>query len=107
MENVVSGDAKLIVAGCMPARYGDELEAELTEASCFCPLQQGGRIVGANCCNALFGGSPEQRRGGRCIPMTSPSSGLAAYVKISDGCDRFCSYCAIPYIRGRYHSFHT
>ena len=32
MENVASGDAKLIVAGCMPARYGDELEAELTEA---------------------------------------------------------------------------
>ena len=29
----------------------------------------------------------------------------ASYVKISDGCDRFCSFCAIPYIRGRYHSF--
>lgn len=28
-----------------------------------------------------------------------------AYVKISDGCDRFCSYCTIPFIRGRYHSF--
>ena len=27
-----------------------------------------------------------------------------AYVKISDGCDRFCSFCAIPYIRGRYYS---
>ena len=27
------------------------------------------------------------------------------YVKISDGCDRFCSYCTIPSIRGRYHSF--
>lgn len=26
-------------------------------------------------------------------------------MKISDGCDRFCSYCTIPYIRGRYHSF--
>ena len=30
--------------------------------------------------------------------------GSVAYVKISDGCDRFCSFCAIPYIRGRYHS---
>ena len=30
MDNVASGDAKLIVAGCMPARYGDDLEAELT-----------------------------------------------------------------------------
>ena len=30
--------------------------------------------------------------------------GSVAYVKISDGCDRFCSFCAIPYIRGRYRS---
>ena len=30
---------------------------------------------------------------------------VSAYVKISDGCDRFCAYCTIPYIRGRYHSF--
>ena len=30
--------------------------------------------------------------------------GASAYVKISDGCDRFCSFCAIPYIRGRYAS---
>ena len=33
------------------------------------------------------------------------SRAVSAYVKISDGCDRFCSYCTIPYIRGRYHSF--
>jgi len=30
--------------------------------------------------------------------------GASAYVKISDGCDRYCSFCAIPYIRGRYAS---
>ena len=30
--------------------------------------------------------------------------GAVAYLKISDGCDRFCSFCAIPYIRGRYRS---
>ena len=30
---------------------------------------------------------------------------VSAYVKISDGCDRFCSYCTIPFIRGRYRSF--
>ncbi|MGN0301513.1 MAG: 30S ribosomal protein S12 methylthiotransferase RimO [Anaerotardibacter sp.] len=29
----------------------------------------------------------------------------SAYLKISDGCSRFCSYCTIPFIRGRYHSF--
>ena len=58
MENVASGDAKLIVAGCMPARYGDELEAELTEACAFVPCSKEddlGEIL-----NALFGGSPER-----------------------------------------------
>ena len=33
------------------------------------------------------------------------ANGTFAYIKISDGCDRYCSYCTIPYIRGRYHSF--
>ena len=37
--------------------------------------------------------------------FASGSRPVSAYVKISDGCDRFCSYCTIPYIRGRYHSF--
>ena len=101
MENVASGDAKLIVAGCMPARYGDELAAELTEACAFVPCSKEddlGEIL-----NALFGGSPE-RTASDDDSNDEPSS-VSAYVKISDGCDRFCSYCAIPYIRGRYHSF--
>ena len=93
MENVASGDAKLIVAGCMPA--------ELTEACAFVPCSKEddlGEIL-----NALFGGSPE-RTASDDDSNDEPSS-VSAYVKISDGCDRFCSYCAIPYIRGRYHSF--
>lgn len=43
-----------------------------------------------------MGGGPKLLR------HAHPSS---AYVKISDGCDRFCSYCMIPHIRGRYHSY--
>lgn len=35
------------------------------------------------------------------VPLTAPS---VAYLKIADGCDRFCSYCAIPNIRGRFVS---
>lgn len=101
MENVASGDAKLIVAGCMPARYGDELEAELTEACAFVPCSKEDDI--GEILNALFGGSPE--RDGADDDSDDEPSNVSAYVKISDGCDRFCSYCAIPYIRGRYHSF--
>ena len=103
MENVASGNAKLIVAGCMPARYGVELEKELEEACAFVPCSKEDDL--GSILDALFGGpldAPEPAEGDASEPG---SAAVSAYVKISDGCDRFCSYCAIPYIRGRYHSF--
>ena len=43
--------------------------------------------------------------GGASRPETLRTvEGASAFVKISEGCDRFCTFCAIPYIRGRYHS---
>ena len=83
MENVASGDAKLIVAGCMPARYGDELEAELTEACAFVPCSKEDDL--GDILNALFGGSPE-RAAADDDSEDEPAS-VSAYVKISDGCD--------------------
>ena len=105
-ESVSSGDAHLVVAGCMPARYGDDLAAELSEASGFVPCADEDNIV--DVVDALFGYERAASTDG--VPglprVTRAISGDAfAYVKISDGCDRFCAYCAIPYIRGRYHSF--
>ena len=102
-ENVAQGASHLVVAGCMPARYGQDLADELVEASCFVPCADESNIV--EVMDDLFG---VERFAGQ-IP-TIPDhllrrSGLSAYVKISDGCDRFCSYCTIPFIRGRYHSF--
>lgn len=101
MDNVASGDAKLIVAGCMPARYGDDLEAELTEASAFVPCNKEDNLGAI--LDTLFGGPVAN--GAASADVAGEPAGVSAYVKISDGCDRFCSYCAIPYIRGRYHSF--
>ena len=37
LDSVAAGDAHLVVSGCMPARYGDELASELTEAGAFVP----------------------------------------------------------------------
>ena len=102
LDNVASGRAHLVVAGCMPARYGSELESELPEASSFVPCSAEDDIV--DVLDGLFG---IERMGGSAPYVTADfgEGAVSAYVKISDGCDRFCSYCTIPYIRGRYHSF--
>lgn len=104
MPNVAAG-APLIVAGCMPARYGDDLAEELVEARAFVPCSREDDIA-AIVADALglddvpATGSADAKRGDAALQAV-----LSAYVKISDGCDRFCTYCTIPYIRGRYRSF--
>ena len=118
MPNVAAG-APLIVAGCMPARYGEDLADELVEARAFVPCSREDDIA-AIVADALGVDAPG---GGAAASVTLSASGGAAevegsraalaalpaapfaYVKISDGCDRFCTYCTIPYIRGRYRSF--
>ena len=135
MPNIASGGV-LIVAGCMPARYGSELASELSEATSFVPCSKEDDIVHV-VCNALRSAetpganAPKakatQAKSQQYVPDTTANQNLSnknaevspqtttlenqgsnqvyAYVKISDGCDRFCSYCTIPLIRGRYHSF--
>lgn len=98
LENVELGKTKIVVAGCMPARYGADLEAELHEAAAFVPCSKEDDI--ASVVAALFDDA--------CEPSAADvglAHGPSAYVKISDGCNRFCSFCTIPFIRGRYHSF--
>lgn len=98
LPGFADGTRKIIVAGCLPARYGEELEGELTEAHAFVPCSKEDDIV--EVLTRVVGvpsGVSNDTVGGAVSP--------AAYVKISDGCDRFCSFCAIPFIRGGYHSF--
>ncbi len=82
---------KLYVMGCLSERYRDELPAEIPEVDGFFgafsidPLL---RELSVRKDSAL-----ETRR-----YLTTP--GHYAYLKISEGCDRHCSYCAIPGIRG-------
>ena len=96
---IACGSAALVVAGCMPARYGEGLEEELTEARAFVPCSREDDIVEVIASLEIDGSvSGEQS-------SSEPDFGTFAYVKISDGCDRWCSYCTIPLIRGRYHSF--
>lgn len=91
---------KIIVAGCLPARYGSELEGELTEASAFVPCSKEDDIVAV--LRSVLG-----EPSGMAVedPVSPYCANPAAYVKIGDGCDRFCAFCAIPFIRGGYRSF--
>lgn len=92
--------ARIIMCGCVPSRYGDQLPQELPEVSAFVRADEEDGIVAV--VDEVLGVE-------RDMPSFIPDikrtvEGSVAYVKISDGCDRFCSFCAIPYIRGRYHS---
>jgi ribosomal protein S12 methylthiotransferase len=106
LENVRKG-AHLLVSGCMPARYGDDLAGELTEVERFIPCDEEADIV--SIMDGLFGDAAPSgpRSDAAQVPYRplADQSPWTAYVRISDGCDRFCSYCTIPYIRGRYHSY--
>lgn len=92
---------KVLVAGCMPARYGNDLGDELVEAAGFLPASQEDEVVAVvqGILGDVAAGSPADDGS---LRHDYPAS---AYVKVSDGCDRFCSYCMIPYIRGRYCSY--
>jgi ribosomal protein S12 methylthiotransferase len=86
----------LIVMGCLSERYRAELEAELPEVDAYYGKFDFEKILD-------FLGSP---RDPRCPSferkLTTPSH--YAYLKISEGCNRMCSYCAIPLITGRHTS---
>lgn len=91
----------IVMCGCVPSRYGDALPNELPEVSAFVRADEEDGIVGV--VREVLG-IDEGERG----PVTSEAlrtiEGASAFVKISEGCDRFCAFCAIPYIRGRYQS---
>ncbi len=97
-EAIITGSTKLIVCGCLPSRFGKDLEQELTEADCFIPCSNEDDIVAIM--NEVLGDATVQRQD-NLVFAYEPSE----YVKISEGCNRFCSFCTIPYIRGRYHSY--
>lgn len=86
---------KVIVMGCLSERFKDELQADLPQVDGFYGSNAIPQIVedlGANYKYELLG----ERK------LTTPSH--YAYFKISEGCDRPCSFCAIPIMRGKHVS---
>ena len=85
----------LYVMGCLSERYMHDLEVELPEVDKFY-----GKFNWSDLLSDLKKSCDYTSWNDR--TLTTPSH--YAYLKISEGCDRFCSYCAIPLITGRYKS---
>jgi ribosomal protein S12 methylthiotransferase len=88
-----NSDKKVIVTGCLVERYKEELKKEIPEVDEFIDLKTQKEIpqkIGINIKN-------ENKR-----VLSTPNH--LAYLKISEGCDHTCSFCAIPNIRGKHKS---
>lgn len=94
---------KLIVTGCLAQRNGEELEKEIPLVDKFLPLSENPNI--SKIIFDLY--NVPYTKNNVCMDLerlvSTPSH--YAYVKIAEGCNNFCSYCTIPFIRGRYKSF--
>ena len=98
---------KLVVTGCLAERYREEIHKELPELDAVLGIGANAEIAG-HLERMMEGGFveafPEKEKmplcGGRVL--TTPS--YFAYLKIAEGCDNRCTYCAIPLIRGGYRS---
>ncbi|HET9558028.1 MAG TPA: MiaB/RimO family radical SAM methylthiotransferase, partial [Actinomycetota bacterium] len=110
----------VLVTGCLAERYTEELRVELPEADAIVPFADYSKLP------SLLGGSPiplaadplpmlvpAGRRAlpmvfptlaGAAFPARVPAPGPVALVKLAEGCDRDCSFCAIPSFRGRFRS---
>jgi ribosomal protein S12 methylthiotransferase len=112
----------VLVMGCMAERYTEELRAELPEADAVVPFADYARLpellrgraqAAASGPAAPSGLVPSGRRSlplvfptpvGAAFPARPAPRGPVALVKLAEGCDRDCSFCAIPSFRGRFRS---
>jgi len=105
--------AKLVVTGCLAERYGSELAEALPEADAVVGFAGEGAIAGAvGMAGGAVGvpvGMPTVRTRPAGVtdlldlPRPAPSAPWA-YVKVAEGCDRNCAFCAIPTFRGTQRS---
>lgn len=92
----------IVMCGCVPSRYGSKLPEELPEVAAFVRADEEDGIV--EVVSEVLGIECTSQSVIAAHGMLRTVEGASAYVKISDGCDRFCAFCAIPYIRGHYQS---
>ena len=87
---------KIIVCGCLSQRYADDLRAEIPEVDAFYGVNDWNNLL-----SDIIKEYSETEFTSRRLVSTPKHY---AYLKIGEGCNRSCSYCAIPLIRGRFVS---
>ncbi len=97
------GRCKAVIAvGCMVERHKDELVAALPEVDAFLGASECDRLVPMLIERGLIDSEILAHPGERVYAGTLPH---VRYLKVSEGCDHGCAFCAIPLMRGRHRSF--
>lgn len=97
----------IVVAGCLPQRYGQEILTELPEVNCIIGTGSVDKICDAvraayeGTSYSAFDSVDDAAFGGERV-ITTPEH--FAYLQIAEGCDNHCTYCVIPSIRGKFRS---
>ena len=101
---------RIIVTGCLAQRYYADLFEEMPEVDAFMGVndyesvnsvidsvcgETPDRVIAAGPAPDVYSEIPDR--------LTEPGA-VSSYLRIAEGCDNICSYCIIPYIRGRYRS---
>jgi ribosomal protein S12 methylthiotransferase len=108
-RTVEGREGRVIVTGCLSQRYPEQLAEEMPEVSAFVPLGQVGLIQPAvEGAGERLPDFPEAYAAKFLdhsdAPRVLTTAQGSAYLKISEGCDHQCSFCAIPSMRGRHRS---
>jgi ribosomal protein S12 methylthiotransferase len=108
LADLVEGDARLVVTGCMAERYGVELAAALPEVHAVVGFAGAGAGAIAEAVPVALRARPDRPTPSGVrdlleLPRAAPSAPWA-YLKVAEGCDRACAFCAIPSFRGTQRS---
>lgn len=103
-------EQKILVAGCLSQRYASDLAVSMPEADCFIGVDKIGEVaeIAAACLNGtaerIYTTKVSRQMPDYGMPRTLISPPHYAYIKIAEGCNHACAYCAIPRIRGAHRS---
>lgn len=97
----------LVVTGCLAERYREQIIKEIPEVDCVVGIGANGEIV--SLINEALQGKkpqsfPEKEKLSLCGERILTTPFYTAYLKVAEGCNNRCSYCAIPDIRGNFRS---